>query len=254
MLMQIIVGAIAILFAAYRVFVFHKRGKSEFVALGLALDRCSIVYLLIGTLIGAFAIASIFFVEWSIGFLRILKINAISALADGWLYFIAKPFIEEFAFRCAILGVLLLWIPRKSIAVIISAVIFGGLHVVNANASFISVLSTMLGGIAYGCAFVGAERIWFPLGLHIAWNYSQARVFGFILSGQFNGPPPFIQQHDCGPELLTGGMYGPEGGIIGIGARIAVIGLIAGWVIFKRRSCHKSLNQESDGMAGPMHS
>jgi uncharacterized protein len=244
MLLHIIVGAIAILLAAYRVFVFHKRSKGVFVAMGLVLDRSSVVHLLVGALIGAAAIASIFFVEWSTGLLRIVKINASSALADDWLYFIIKPFIEEFAFRCAILGALLLLVPKKSIAVIISAAIFGGLHVINANAGFISILSTMLGGLAYGCAFVAAERIWFPLGLHIAWNYSQARVFGFVLSGRFNGLPPFIQQHDCGPEFLTGGIYGPEGGMLGIGARILVLGLIAAWIIFELHSRCKRFNQE----------
>jgi uncharacterized protein len=244
MLLQIIVGAIAILLAAYRVFVFHKRCKGAFVALGLVLDRGSIVHLLIGALVGAAAIALIFFVEWSTGLLQVVKINAISALTGDWLYFIAKPFIEEFVFRCAILGALLLLIPKRSIAVIISAAIFGGLHVINSNAGFISILGTMLGGLAYGCAFVVAERVWFPLGLHIAWNYSQARVFGFVLSGRFNGQPPFIQQHDHGPEFLTGGIYGPEGGLIGIGARILVLGLIVAWIIFELQSRRKRFDQE----------
>ena len=246
MFLQMTVISIAILFAAYRVFVFHKRGEGAFVALGLALNRRSIVHLLIGLFIGAIAIASVFFAEWSVGFLQIAKFNTMSALTDGCLYFIAKPFIEEFAFRCAILGALLLWIHKKSIAVVLSAIIFGGLHASNANAGFISIFSTMLGGIAYGYAFIAAERIWFPVGLHIAWNYFQARVFGFILSGQFNGSPSFIQQHGSGPALLTGGAYGPEGGIIAIGARILVIGLIAAWIIFERRSFRKWPYHASD--------
>jgi hypothetical protein len=234
MLMDVIGITVAILLAAYRVFAFRRRGKSASAALGIALDRRSLVHLLIGAFIGAMAVSTVFFVEWSSGLLQVVKFNAISALQKDCFYFIAKPFVEEFIFRCAILGALLLWIPKKPIALILSAIIFGSGHLINPNASFISILSTMLGGLAYGCAFLAAERIWFPLGLHITWNYCQARVFGFMLSGKFNGPAPFIQQHDLGPALITGGAYGPEGGILGLCARIMVLGLITAWVLWER--------------------
>lgn len=225
---------VATLLAAYRVFVFRKQGKCTFVALGFAFDRGSLIHFLIGAIIGAIAISAIFFIEWSAGFLQVLRVNALSALRMDWFYFLAKPLLEEFLFRCAILGALLLWVPKKPVALIISAIIFGGGHLINPNASFISILSTMLGGLAYGSAFLAAERIWFPLGLHITWNYCQARVFGFMLSGKFNGSAPFIQQQDLGPALITGGSYGPEGGILGLGARILVLGLIAAWILWER--------------------
>jgi len=236
MLMEAIGITVVVLLAACRVFVFRRRGKSIPAALGFVLNRRSFVHLLIGAVIGAIAISTVFFVEWSTGLLRVAKFNALSALQEDCFYFIAKPFVEEFIFRCTILGALLLWIPKKPIALMLSAIIFGSGHLINPNASFISILSTMLGGLAYGCAFLAAERIWFPLGLHITWNYCQARVFGFVLSGKFNGPVPFIQQHDLGPALLTGGAYGPEGGILGLCARILVLGLITAWVLRERNS------------------
>jgi uncharacterized protein len=232
--MEVIGLVFAILLAAYRVLVFRKHGKRTSAALGFAFDRGSLIHFLIGAIIGAIAISTIFGIEWSGGFFQIYRVNALSALRIDWFYFIVKPLLEEFLFRCAILGALLLWIPKKPIALIISAIIFGGEHLINPNASSISVLSTILGGLAYGSAFLAAERIRFPLGLHITWNYCQARVFGFMLSGRFNGSAPFIQQHDLGPALITGGSYGPEGGILGLCARILVPGLIAAWILWER--------------------
>jgi hypothetical protein len=40
-------------------------------------------------------------------------------------------------------------------------------------------------------------------------------------------------------------MYGPERGIIGIGARILIIGLIAAWIIFERHFCRKDIDSEN---------
>jgi len=245
MLLQIIVLIVAVLLALYRVKDFRKRGLRASAALGFALNRRSITRFIIGAAIGALAISSIFLVEWSTGLLQIFKINAISVLREDCLYFAAKPLIEEFVFRCAILGALLLWIPQRFLAVLIAAALFGSVHIVNAHAGFLSVFSTMLGGVAYGCAFLVAEQIWFPLGLHIAWNFFQARVFGFALSGGFSGPAPLIQQHDLGPAILTGGPYGPEGGLLGIYARFLVLGCLVAWIICERRKFQLIAGAES---------
>ena len=114
--------------------------------------------------------------------------------------------------------------------------VFGGLHAANPHASVLAVASTTLGGIAYGMAFASTRRIWLPFGLHFGWNYAEGRVFGFHLSGgAVRGAAPFIQQHDLGPTLLTGGEYGPEGGLIGIGARLLVLALLAAWISLQRR-------------------
>lgn len=85
----------------------------------------------------------------------------------------------------------------------------------------------------YGLAFVRTGRVWMPLGLHMAWNYVQGPVCGFPVSGltAFPFDAELVRQHAIAhatklAALLTGGAYGPEGGWLGIIARVAVIGAI----------------------------
>ena len=241
----IIVGAL--LLAGYRVWSLRKRGVPAAAALGFGLDRRPFINLAVGTVISAAAMSAIFLLEWSRGLLAVTRVSPVAALAHDLSSFVAVPLIEEFLFRCALLGALLLLVRPPSVAIVISAGLFGGLHAVNANASVLSVVSTTLGGLAYGIAFAATERIWLPLGLHFGWNYAQARVFGFSISGgPVRGPAPFILQHDAGPALFTGGLYGPEGGVIGLGARVFVLTLVAAWPIFERRRDRSADRQTDD--------
>lgn len=236
-----------LLLSAYRVRVLRKRGISTNKALGFALDRRPLLHLGIGTAISAVVILAIFFIERSIGMLSVSSINPITALIKDIETYVAVPLIEEFLFRCAFLGGLLVLIRRPFLAVFISASLFGGLHASNPNASILSVIVTTIGGLAYGSAYLVAERIWFPLGLHFGWNYFEARVFGFSISGgSVRGPAPLVQQHDMGPTLVTGGVYGPEGGIIGLLAKVVVLALVLSWLVFERRKlCENTI--EPDG-------
>ena len=239
--------AIALLLMGYRVWVFRKNKKSILLALGFYWDRSiSLRHLVTGMAISTFAISSVFVFEWLTGHLQIVRISALTALINDFSTFIAVPLIEEFIFRCALLGGLLLLIPRKSIAVLISAFVFGGLHALNSNATILSVFVTSIGGLVYGIGFLISERIWFPLGLHFGWNYFQARVFGFSISGGFHGPAPLILQHDNGPAILTGGVYGPEGGLVGLGAKLIVLILVAAYFVLQRQRSAKTGNHSAD--------
>ena len=222
--------------AAYRVWRARNGTVSVSQTLGVALDRSQLTNVVVGTLITMIAIGAVFTVQVAAGMTVVDRIGSGNALLADISSFLIVPFIEEFIFRCAILGALLAWIPRSSVAILISAMVFGGLHAANPHASVLAVASTTLGGIAYGMAFASTRRIWLPFGLHFGWNYAEGRVFGFHLSGgAVRGAAPFIQQHDLGPTLLTGGEYGPEGGLIGIGARLLVLALLAAWISLQRR-------------------
>lgn len=239
--------AIAFLLIGYRVWSFRKDNKSISLALGFSWDRSiSLRHLAAGTAISAFAISSVFVFEWLTGHLQIVRISSLTALINDFSTFIAVPPIEEFIFRCALLGGLLVLIPRTSIAVLISAFIFGGLHALNQNATILSVFITSIGGLAYGIGFLFSERIWFPLGLHFGWNYFQARVFGFSISGGFQGPAPLILQHDNGPAILTGGRYGPEGGLVGLAAKLIALTLVAAYFILQRQWSQKTSDYSAD--------
>jgi CAAX protease family protein len=235
-MLRLLILVTAVLLGGYRVWSLRRRGMSITQALGVRFSRRSFVTLAVGAAISAAAMALVFLIEWWTGMLSVTAVRPATALIQDFSTSIMVPLIEELVFRSAILGALLLLVGRPAVSVLVSALVFGGAHAANANATVLSVMSTILGGLAYGGAFAATESIWLPFGLHFGWNYTQARVFGFSISGgAVRGPAPLLQQHDVGPRLVTGGAYGPEGGLLGIGARLFVIGAVSAWLALERR-------------------
>ena len=141
---------------------------------------------------------------------------------------------EELLFRGFMLSGLMHILKNKYMAVSITAILFGLAHAGNPNATTVSVVSNGLGGVMYAIAFIESNSIWLPFGLHFAWNFFQGPIFGFPVSGMdFGG---IIQQSSAvSQNLIYGGIYGPEGGSIGISFRILVILILLLYYTFSIR-------------------
>jgi membrane protease YdiL (CAAX protease family) len=121
--------------------------------------------------------------------------------------------------------------PKGAIvlAALDTSAFFGLLHASNPSASMISTLNLMLAGILYATAYLLTGELAVPIGFHIMWNFFEGSVFGFPVSG-FDPGTTFIATRQGGPDLWTGGAFGPEAGLLGTGARLVGILLIIGWV------------------------
>jgi hypothetical protein len=89
-----------------------------------------------------------------------------------------------------------------------------------------------LAGIFLGYGYVRTRQLWLPIGLHLGWNFCEGVVFGFPVSGLDIYALTRIEV--TGPELWTGGAFGPEAGLIILPALIVGAGLIY-WVTRNRR-------------------
>lgn len=235
--MKATVILLSVLLGVVRLWSCHRRGIGSFRALGLPLKKRETGDAAVGAVISMFAIATTFLVAYVSGHVELDSMGPPTALINDLSSFLAVPFIEEMLFRSALLGGLLVILPHRSawVAVAASAVVFGALHALNPHASYLSVLGSTVGGISYGIAFAGTERIWLPFGLHFGWNYAIGPLFGFPISGGMVKSGTFVHQHSVGAVWFTGGEYGPEGGVVGMVGRVLVLSLVLAWLAHRRR-------------------
>lgn len=134
-------------------------------------------------------------------------------LFSGVLFIIAA-LAEEALFR----GYPLQTLARANFAglgVLLTSVPFAAVHLQNPNvvAGF-TFINTALAGIWFAFAYLKTRSLWFPLGIHWAWNWALGSFFGLPVSGISDlAPHPLMRGTDHGPAWLTGGSYGIEGGV-----------------------------------------
>ena len=93
--------------------------------------------------------------------------------------------------------------------VLSTGLLFGALHLLNPNASWTAAAIIALVGFWFGAAMIRSHSTWFPMGLHLAWNFAQGQVFGFPVSGTPAGQSLF-RSTATGPGFWSGGAFGPE--------------------------------------------
>jgi membrane protease YdiL (CAAX protease family) len=118
-------------------------------------------------------------------------------------------------------AVLLAWISTSAF--------FGLLHAANPSATPFSTFNIFLAGLMLGLGYVLTGRLAVPIGLHLAWNFFQGNVFGFPVSGIDPAGASVLTIEQGGPDLFTGGSFGPEAGLLGVGAMVSGALLILLW-------------------------
>lgn len=132
------------------------------------------------------------------------------AAASAVLFAIAAT-VEELSFRGYALK-WLTWSLGAPAALVLSSILFGVGHLANPNSTFFSTLNTVLAGILLAVPYVRTRSMWMQIGIHWSWNLVLATIVSLPVSGLNFGPRVFITA-DSGPHWLTGGNYGPEGGL-----------------------------------------
>ncbi len=99
-------------------------------------------------------------------------------------------------------------------ALAISGLVFGLVHLSNADATWWGAIAIALeAGLLIGAIYILTRSLWCCIGLHFAWNMTQGPVFGSAISGTGDADSWLVSTW-TGPELLTGGTFGLEASII----------------------------------------
>jgi hypothetical protein len=193
--------------------------KRTFGSLGLNLNRQAILDIVSGIGIAFVMMGLIFSSEMVLGWLTLEPFawtiepiqNVFAQVILFFLLFIVVAWNEELMSRGYHLqtiasGINLQW------GLIISSAIFGILHLANPHATWISAAGIFFAGLFLGYAYIRTQQLWLSIGLHIGWNFFEGVIFGFPVSGL--DIYHLTRIHVIGPEIWTGGAFGPEAGAI----------------------------------------
>lgn len=203
------------------------------VSLGLQ-RRGWLAHLASGLGLGAGLIVLVFAVMTAAGWLTAEKAYPVTLyLLASALTWVVISFVEELTFRGYIMqGLAKAW--GLPVAVVVSSFLFAAVHLINPNVQVLGILNICVAGLFFALAYLVTESLWLPAGIHIGWNLTEIQILGFPGSGHTE--PALLHSIVNGPELVTGGLFGPEGGLIGLAAWLLGIGLLLGyWRVSKQK-------------------
>ncbi len=188
-------------------------------ALGLTFHAGWLRDLLIGSAVGIISLAVAAAIATAAGGLRFIisgpgMLSQVGkTLLSSAVLFIVAALAEEAMFRGYPLQTLsrarLVWL-----GVFLTSVPFATVHLWNPNVvPGVTFANTALAGVWLAIAYLRTRSLWFPLGIHWAWNWALGSLLGLPVSGILIGSHPLLQGKDLGPAWLTGGSYGIEGGV-----------------------------------------
>lgn len=202
-----VVAVVTVYFAYVR--FYERRGLSEFSRPG-ALKELGV-----GLAIGAALFTGTIGVLAALGVYRVTGYGSAENLVELLLIGgVLAGVFEETLFRGVVFRILEEWLGTW-IALIISAVLFGLIHLLNPNATLFGALSIILeAGVLLAAAYVVTRRLWLVIGLHAAWNFTQGGIFGVQVSGM--PAKGLLRGTLSGPTWLSGGDFGAEASIVAV--------------------------------------
>lgn len=95
------------------------------------------------------------------------------------------------------------------------------------NLRFLAAANIFIASLLFGSAFLRTRSLALPLGIHFAANFTQGTLLGFAVSG--DGPAAPLRPIASGAAWMTGGSFGLEASLPGLGVLLAI------YVAFTRR-------------------
>lgn len=189
----------------------------------------------LGWLLGAAPIAVASFALLAVGWLKIVP-----ALSGSWtdaairmsLLLLPAALIEELLSRGYFFATLREWLGAP-VAVGLTSLGFGLLHYANPGANALSIVLVTIGGVQLAVILIVTRSLYAAWMAHWGWNWVMAVLLHVQVSGNFI-PRPDYKTIEVGPDWMTGGRWGPEGGVPAGVADLMVIGGLL-WFATRKR-------------------
>lgn len=229
-------GSVVLLTLVLVAWLLDRRHLSDY---GLGFDREWWVDCGFGLALGGGAMTAIVAVGVAGGWFAIetagLSTDVLPQVAGLAAVFLLVGIYEEFLVR----GYLLTniaeglrwfdWLSARIAAVaaaLLSALVFGGLHATNPNATLLSTVVISVAGVMLALGYLYTGELAIPIGIHVTWNAFQGLVYGLPVSG-VDLPVSLVDTTSRGSTLVSGGAFGPEAGLLGLGGvLVAAFGVV----------------------------
>jgi len=130
------------------------------------------------------------------------------------LMLLPAAFFEELVIRGYVFAVLRRMAGWRT-ALVITSVVFGLLHAWNPGADAESILAVVVAGFFLGAILLATRSLYAAGAAHFAWNWVMAGALHIAVSGMPSNDVDY-RMVETGPDWLTGGPWGPEGGLAAV--------------------------------------
>ena len=185
----------------------------------------------LGLALGLGLFSSVIGVLWLAGCYTVTGSNPAEVMGPALALAIMAGVTEELLIRGLAFRILEAWLGSW-IALVLTAALFGALHLPNPGATLTSATAIALeAGVMLAAAFMLTRRLWLAIGIHAGWNFTQTGLFGVATSGQAG--TGLLQGELSGPAWLSGGGFGPEASAVAVVVCMAM-GLTLLWLAHRR--------------------
>tara|TARA_Y100000766_G_scaffold236616_1_gene212425 strand:+ start:25 stop:903 length:879 start_codon:yes stop_codon:yes gene_type:complete len=204
--------------------------KEPFIKLGFSL-KGKVNDIILGMTLGLLLMAVGYTILILLGEIKFIEFNYdLKNIILLFLLFIAVSIAEETYVRGYVLKNLLKSF-NPVVSLIISSAIFSLLHFFNPNVNYIALTELFIAGILLGVSYVYTKNLWFPIALHLSWNFFQV-MFGFNVSGM--DTYSLIEFEILENNNINGGDFGFEGSYLSILFSIIIIYFL--WKYYRKFS------------------
>lgn len=100
------------------------------------------------------------------------------------------------------------------VGMVINAAVFAALHLGNPGISALPIINLFICGLEFSVLSWSTDSIWFPIGAHTAWNFTQNLLFGLPNSGLVSRVSVFrLEAANASNSLIYDSQFGVEGSI-----------------------------------------
>lgn len=125
-------------------------------------------------------------------------------------------------------------------AVIFSSFLFSLLHGANIGFTWLAGINLFIIAVFFALLYIYTDSLWLTCAAHTAWNFCQGNLYGLEVSGSTLKASVFDTAYtSSAKDLMTGGAFGPEGGLAVTIVTVIGIAIVSALLVRKNRLSKK---------------